>query len=286
MSHTDWEAGTIKLPTAEYARVRKALQDADTRHKEMVFEQTQEMWKGMTQAQKASPVAFRDELYQESERRRKAIELPGATNMGFPRSSNPELTEAIQAARLKLGWTTIRGAKPRRILRSEMDFPTSRTTEFRADVAVIKFDRADSTIHWEAREGNRAVEQARDTHLAEALFTSLNTVKWTRGTGGAFTGNDEDNEDRDYGGGGNYFTDAYGPIGAEMAPDDCRPYTDFKGNRVTEADLMKIRQTAFVAEMQRQGIMTSGSQGRVSRGVIEGGQFTHARRGESGVRLR
>lgn len=40
MSKNEWEHGTIVLPSSEFAKVRQAVQQADTAHKERVFELT------------------------------------------------------------------------------------------------------------------------------------------------------------------------------------------------------------------------------------------------------
>ncbi len=46
------------------------------------------------------------------------------------------------------------------------------------------------------------------------FFAALSKVRRTRGTGGVITGNDEANRESDHAGGGaNYITDGFGPLG-------------------------------------------------------------------------
>lgn len=283
MTHNDWEAGTIKLPTTEFARVRKALQDADAAHKEAVFAQTQEIWKGLTRKQQADPVEYRRAVQASVELKQRASET---YRFGRPSTGvSNEVLDGVETEMQRRVWS--RDSSPRRVVRSDMDFPTNRTTNFHASECSVTFDRDNSTVQWGVGENNHAVERARDTYVAAALFGALDQVKWTRGTGGTITGNDEyHREGSEYGGGANYHTDAFGPVGAEETPRNCRPYTDSKGKRVTRADLDRMGSEQFQRQMDMQRKMAGGGQGRVSKGVKAGGQFTQARRGESGVRLR
>lgn len=95
------------------------------------------------------------------------------------------------------------------------DFPKLASTKVKtltADEARLSFNHIAKSVTWSVNENNRAVESARRTWLAQALFSALDRVAWTRGSGGKIIGNDEYNRDSDYeGGGGNYVTKEYGP---------------------------------------------------------------------------
>ena len=129
--------------------------------------------------------------------------------------------------------------------------------------------------------------------MGQVFFGELAKVRWTRGTGSVFTGNDEYNQDASYeGGGANYVTTAYGPVGAAEAPAKCQPYTDSQGNRVTRDQLWEVHQKRFQAQMdaQRQAqkayeksLRASGVQPRGHNG--HRGQFTYKTHGEPGFRL-
>jgi hypothetical protein len=59
MSHNDRERGTIKLPSVEFARIRQAIQDDATAHREQVYALTQEFWKGLSPGQQTDKQAQR-----------------------------------------------------------------------------------------------------------------------------------------------------------------------------------------------------------------------------------
>lgn len=284
MSRYNWEHGSIKLPSSEFARVRKAMQDADSGHKEAVFAKTQEVWKGLSRKQQTDPAEYRKACTTVIHQQLGALSRPGRNSFLTTDSRDPKATAVLEDALLRMTLTG-RG-KPVRVTRSDMHFPTNRTTIFHTSEASISFDRENSTVEWDVPENNHAVERARQDPQAQALFDALESVKWTRGTGGVFTGNDEYNrEDNGYGGGGNCCTDAYGPADAAGAPEHCHPYTDSKGHKVTRQDLSDMRRQNVQREMDMYRQYSSGTQGRVAKGVRAGGQFTQARRGESGVRL-
>jgi hypothetical protein len=95
---------------------------------------------------------------------------------------------------------------------------TNRTTTFNVVTldghpnATISFDAR--TVTWAVAENNRAVEEARKAPIAVTFFAALNRLVWTRGTGGHFVGNNEFNrDDNEAGGGANYLTSTYGPLG-------------------------------------------------------------------------
>lgn len=69
-------------------------------------------------------------------------------------------------------------------------------------------------VSWDVWENNRTVESSRDAPLGRVFFAALSKVRWTRGSGGVITGNDEANRESDHAGGGaNYITAGFGPLG-------------------------------------------------------------------------
>ena len=295
MSRNEWEHGTIVLPSSEFAKVRQAVQQADTAHKEKVFELTQEFWKGLTRKQQTDPAEYRAAgMKFVADRYRKERHYGGYGSYGYSERSRAD----DEAANTALGgFSEVTGihngqSKPARVLKSDMQFPTNRTTSFDAG-GYVSFDKSNNSVTWDVAENNHAVEHARDSPKAAALFEAMGKVAWTRGTGGVFTGNDEDSRGDDYeGGGANYVTDAFGPVGAEQAPDHCRPYTDSKGVRVTSRDLQALATAKIQAEWDAQrkaqeayakAIKSSGVQPRGHNG--HAGKYTYRERGRANFGL-
>ncbi|XKH58324.1 hypothetical protein LG293_17005 (plasmid) [Citricoccus nitrophenolicus] len=309
MSKREWESGQIKLPSGEFAGLRKAIQDADEARRREAFQHTQAFWKALTRKQRtdgaAYDVAGRDWI----QRQYADAQRTGWRPWGQGSPARDAEMDAKDLAHEMLGRVT-RGGRhaPRRVLAADMEYPTNRTTEFSTGSgATIAFHRASNTVTWETDHNNHSVDHARATALGRTLFDRLKQVTWTRGTGGALTGNDEYHQDDDsFGGGANYSTESYGPLGAQDAPDNLIPYTDSQGRRFAAAGQMKPnRYTGMyerqVVEVDASGrpipdsrkkpaattpaAGTGGAQGRVSRGVRQGGQFAHTSRAEAGVSL-
>lgn len=279
MSRNEWERGTIKLPTSEFPKVRKAVEDADKAAKTKLFEATQQVWKGLTPKQRRDHGAYDEAIRAycfDPARTPSAWDSNPPLRCGLSPQEAEELYHLLGRGQRERTenpnhWGA-RSDKPRRILRDDLEWPTNRTTSFSVGgEGSITFDRDASSVTWDVAENNHAVDAARNHPLAGAFFTALDKVTWTRGTGGVLIGNDEYNEEagREYeGGGGSYFTGGFGPIGAERAPGHTRPYLTAKG---------KVDPLA-----PKTG---RGGQGRVQRGVPTGGQFSSRRHGEANVRL-
>lgn len=96
--------------------------------------------------------------------------------------------------------------------------PISRGACLELDDFSIVFNDDAKTVRWIVSENNHAIGTAHDHPLAKLLFGLLSGVDWTRNSGGIICGNDEYNSDNDYpGGGGNYITHRFGPLGAGRA---------------------------------------------------------------------
>ena len=290
MSCNEWEEGTIKLPTAEFARVRKALEDADRTRKERVFAQTQVFWKGLTRKAQTNHKEYESAAYDFTEKlgRSTSRDRYGFSADGPDADLADDLRDALQ---LPYAWDPATRErvepKPGRVLPADMKYPTNRTTAFHADDASIIFTKDTSSVTWSVGENNHAVERAREQPIAQAFFGELRKVRWTRGTGGIITGNDEYNrEDRSSGGGGNTTNQGLGPVGA-ADPDAYNrtdDYLDSFGHRVG-TDGFPGRKAA--EKHWKAMARASGPQGRKPRGAASstGGQFSVGRRSEPGFGL-
>jgi hypothetical protein len=291
MSHYDWERGTIKLPTAEFARVRQAVEKADREGKERVFAEAQTFWKGLTRKQQTDPGEYERAKNDRVRALHDQADKAWREDRQAAHLAVRELDDALSRV-VRPVWDGEQRrslpSAPRRILVADMDYPTNRTTRFALPSgATLTFDRERSSVEWDSGDNNHQVERAPAAPLAQAFFTALGTVRWTRGTGGILLGNDEYHEEagRSHAGaGGSYVTAGWGPVGA-ADPDafsHTDAYTDSNGHRVRPEDFpgRKERDRMFAR------VYGGGGQGRVGKGVRTGGQFTSTVRQESGVRLR
>lgn len=283
MSNYEWERGEFKLPSAEFASFRQEIQAVDRAHKEKVFNLTQECWKGLTRKQQTDPDAYRQAIFEFVDKKRRS----GSSRYYDERNADEAAFEDAQWAlerKISSRWDPAAGrsmavGRPSRVLQSEMDYPTNRTTTFHGTGCSVRFDKDTKTVVWEVDENNHAVDHARASSLGKAFFARLDKVRWTHGTGGAIYGNNEYNREDRYDGGGNYCSGAYGYLGIEQEPVNSRPFTNAKGERI-EVQIKQGRY-GFVGKAVKAG----GGQRRVSRGVPSGGQFAARGRGESGIRL-
>lgn len=203
MSCYEWERGTIKLPTAAVAGVKKAVRDAVIGHRNEVERICKRWW----QDNKTSSVKKYDERLSTLDR----------DIQNYTRQSD-EFWEPVLYTLQSVcdrHWNQRTEARPRQVQQKDLDRqlgpkPTSRTTNFECGESTITFNG--STVTWNVPEGNRACESAHDHPVARAFFTALRSLTWTRGSGGEIIGNNEYNRDTDYAGGGaNYVAFQFGP---------------------------------------------------------------------------
>ena len=70
MSRYEWEEGRIDLPTAEFGRLRKLVEEADKADKERGFAQAQAFWGSLTRAQKSNEREYENAMYNYTARKR------------------------------------------------------------------------------------------------------------------------------------------------------------------------------------------------------------------------
>ena len=230
MSKYGWESGTVTLPTAAVSGVRKAVCDAANRLHAEVLAECLRLWEG--------PIAKTNSVELYFERLESAADAPRGRTVGQAVSdaANGVMTGIV-------GWSGGRAAQrtPRAPRASDVEAyapsANTRTTSFggRSDEWHIRGDGA--KLHYNSGDNNHQVEHAREHPVVAAMMRELGRLDWTRATGGMFTGNDEYNqESRDSGGGGNYITAAYGPLGeAEQAGMSVEKYRKIMGSRTSAA---------------------------------------------------
>ena len=212
MSCSEWEAGTIVLPTAAVTAVKRAVRDAALAHRRRLYEEAKKFWNALprsyrTDAQRYGRAvsAF---LYGNNGRLGELLaDLPRWQGVcaGNDTAFTDDLYELLACSA---------EGKPRRArlqdLSAACPLPAGADPSYRCGEAGLRFEGRKA--HWRVPENNHAREQAHAHPLAAAFFRALDNVRWTRGSGGDIVGNDEYNRDSDYeDGGANYVTAHYGP---------------------------------------------------------------------------
>lgn len=222
MAWNEWENGSVKLPEAEWARVRQEVMRAEKTHKEKVLSVAHDFWQTLDEIETTDRSAYfraQRDFFRIQKRE--------------PGTPTEVLAESFRR-------TSLRGQEiPRCLLRADMDYPTELTTIFNVGPARIIFDASRLSVLWSVSAGDEAAELAHCHPTAQALFAALRSVRWTPETGGWIEGNDDTN--RDYDAGGTlrpaYISVAWGPLGAKEHASACEPYSDASGTEVTPETL-------------------------------------------------
>jgi len=189
MSVYEWEAGTIQLPKAQFAKIRK----------QFISDYNDIVEREMNAAN-----AIREKVLEQNK---------GKRNVNWY-----YVTEAL-TERNGVSYRTLNKMvpdekkKPIKLTKKVMEFANNKTTRFPlGDEGVVSFNLEDKTVSYSVPENNHACEYARETHVGKLFFRTMARIEWTRGSGGCLYGNDEYNRDDGYGnaGGGNYVTQTFG----------------------------------------------------------------------------
>lgn len=218
MTHNDWESAELLLPAAAVAPLKKHLRETINGFRAEVLAEAKRIHRGIDT--------------RSSKRYHREVQASQLSAAATFRRHGGHRFEQVYLAALDLldstndyHWREKRA--PRQVTSEDMTregFPvlTNRSTVYPVvgglSGLLVDGDAFLSitgrTVLWEVQENNRAVEDARDTLAARALFGYLDGIRWTRSTGGYGVGNDEyHQDDREAGGGGNYVTFRYGPLG-------------------------------------------------------------------------
>lgn len=201
MSRYEWEKGSVVLPSATFAKFRRAVVNDLNAHQDHLFERAKAVHQHLT----TWPAP----------KRRALTEL--ALNqlvVHFGVTEENDM-DAVTRALSKRHEQT-RALQLRTPLRKH--FPHHKTTvlAFRAgDGVSLTFDPAQRTAQWSVPENNNAVEIAWETALGKAFSKALRGTTWTRGTGGRFlSANEYDrDEDKEAPGRGSRISQHFGPLG-------------------------------------------------------------------------
>lgn len=199
MSCYEWEQGTLKIPTKEWAGLKKAVRDEHNRVVQAQFAYCQKLYQHLEQLRETNRNAY--------DSARVAIDSGRLPELGTQHRWERSCSHLV--------WHKWMESLQRPL---KKDFPpaTNQTTEFSMGEHSISFDDKAHSVTWSVSENNHAIEYARQHPVAVAFFRALKGITWTRGSGGTIAGNNEYNrESRDEGGGANLVTDRYGPLGED-----------------------------------------------------------------------
>jgi hypothetical protein len=223
MSKYGWESGTLKLPSAAWAPFKKALQEGMSKHKERDYELAVKLHAALVE-QKKGKRGF--DLQQAFDAEYSATVQSNSFSRWGGGGQVPKYpfktVEYYDLKPLILGkQTTPTLYKPQK-----KDFPkcTSATLAFSGDSCGVNLNNATREVTWCVEDNNHSVDSAHESPLGQLTFQLLGQVKWTRATGGTICGNDEYNRDQQgEGGGGNYVSHRFGPLGEYEIPSYLRP---------------------------------------------------------------
>jgi len=189
MSCYEWEAGTIQLPKAQFAKIRKQFIND---------------YNDIVQREMNAANNLREKLF---------VKYKGKRGINwFDAIYTPSETYGISYQTV-CKMVPDEKKKPIKLTKKVMEFANSKTTRFPlGDEGCLTFNLEDKTVSYSVPENNHAVEHARGSQTGKLFFRTLNNIKWTRGSGGCLYGNDEYNTHESYGsgGGGNYVTQTFG----------------------------------------------------------------------------
>lgn len=207
MSCYEWENGTIRIPSKEWASLKKKVREAWNDLQERAHSTALEIWNDV---KTGTP-------YERALRKRNRPLYSRALYTSDPKKPLPHEVE------WKIRDSIFRGKRGNKVYKPrKKDFPkkTNRDTLFIRGDWAIRFNNEAKNVIWDVSENNRARDHARRDPVVQAFFKALSLVEWTRGSGGKIVGNDEYNRESTYeggggggGGGGNYVCSRYGPKG-------------------------------------------------------------------------
>lgn len=201
MSCYDWEAGTIKLPTAVFSTFRRELNVFCNQRQTLLFNKALCAFEKMgARPMPKGPLDLAQdilELLKESRYSRVS---------GWESGVCDGVDEIVQVLMPR---PTGKLHKPQK-----KDFPLCALTCSLISFGEwsIVFEPKAHTVRWAVAENNHACERAHEHAVVERFFKMLREVKWVRGTGGEIAGNNEYGRDsRDVGGGSNSANFTFAP---------------------------------------------------------------------------
>lgn len=199
MSRSEWEFGSVKIPSKSWGAFKKSLQEAHNQERASAFKYAESIQRELETAFKGKKnVAYQDVVH-------------------FVQSY-ADNADCFMAVAIVLDSLKKDGYKTKKITQKMLEEHSpkanTKTTVFGDDdLYNLSLNNETKTVFWDVPDGNRAVDHARSTKLGRVLLKTLSAIDYgsRNDSGGFFVGNDEIN--RDDGDGMNYVTARYGKKG-------------------------------------------------------------------------
>jgi hypothetical protein len=219
MSRYDWQAGSIKLPSGEWAKFKKNMFDFHNQNLEKDLVLLNELYLAVKAEIKGKRNVklfdvINEELRKEIATRSHRAIYQGQTVLKYDFLVLVGTYDPTNYLIKKDESGTQKLIAPKK---SSLPWANSKTEEILIEYhGAIQLDNATKTVKWNIEEGNRAVEDTRNAPMGKWFINAMEKMVWSRGTGGYFTGNDEYNqESANAGGAANYLCDTFGPLGKQ-----------------------------------------------------------------------
>ena len=196
MSCYEWERGEVVIPSDQWVAFRKGIIQYYNDRQDKLFEDATKLHDKLEVVIKGKRGQKRKDTLM--------MFLENELEIRFDPESHWDIRQSL-----------VKDGKLKRPKKKDFPHkPLSKAANFECgDLSVWLYNK-DRSLSWYVSENNHARERARDSWLGGLVMRRLRGVSWKRGTGGYFTGNDEYNRDDDsIGGGGNYLTERFGPVG-------------------------------------------------------------------------
>lgn len=217
MSCYEWEAGTIKIPSAEWAGTKASIREAVNKRHEALFLVAEASYKELIEKMPGFKAQVAAKTMSNHNIERKAYDIIDGQLETHARRSNRRVDqgdnyEIFNKIVVTHNPKTYKPITPKLRKPLKKDFPIHNGSVNHLDDGdcSVTFDNDTRSIRWDVPENNHAVDNAREGTLGKAFFGAMKKITWTRESGGQILGNDEYNRDagRDYDGGGGTLTKA------------------------------------------------------------------------------
>ena len=181
MSCYEGEQGSIIIPSAQWAKFKKAVRNAWNTWQDENYKEAMKMWEAVSRDESDETAHYKYQAVRAQARNARSFRMYVEDNLNWCRIEE-----------LMFGARRTHFHKPRKTW-----FPkvTNRTKRLRYDDWVIVFNDNSREVRWFVDWNNHAIERSRAHPAPCKMFYMLNHTKWTGKSGGTITSDNEYNRD-------------------------------------------------------------------------------------------